>query len=70
MRVAMRVSQVGHDVPDEKLRARFERTQSNLERAVRCLPHVIVYSNHDLAHPYELVELYEAGRNLLNGPTD
>lgn len=25
-RVAMRVSQGGHDVPDEKLRARFERT--------------------------------------------
>ena len=61
-RVAMRVSQGGHDVPDDKLRARFERTQANLKRAIECLPHVLVYSNHDLAKPYQLVELYENGK--------
>ena len=33
-RVAMRASQGGHDVPDEKLRTRFERTLANLERAI------------------------------------
>ena len=65
-RVAMRVSQGGHDVPDEKLRARFVRTQANLKRAINCLPYVIVYSNHDLAHPYQLVERYENGRCVLN----
>jgi predicted ABC-type ATPase len=58
-RVAMRVSQGGHDVPDEKLRARFERTKVNLERAIARLPHVIVYSNDDLAVPFQLVDLYE-----------
>ena len=47
-RVAMRVNQGGHDVPDEKLRARFERTQANLKRAIERLPQVIVYSNDDL----------------------
>ena len=47
-RVAMRVSQGGHDVPDDKLQARFARTQADLERAIRCLPHVIVYSNHSV----------------------
>jgi len=62
----MRVSQGGHDVPDEKLRARFERTQANLERAIEYLPHVIVYSNHDLAHPYQLVEIYANGKSLLS----
>jgi predicted ABC-type ATPase len=41
-RVAMRVSQGGLDVPDEKLRARFERTQANLVRAIGCLPHVMI----------------------------
>ena len=61
-RVAMRVSQGGHDVPDDKLRARFERTQANLKRAIECLPHVLVYSNHDLAKPYQFVELYENGK--------
>ena len=63
-RVAMRVSQGGHDVPDEKLRSRFDRTQANLQRAIHCLPHVIVYSNHDLNKPYQLVENYENGVRL------
>lgn len=63
-RVAMRASQGGHDVPDEKLRARFERTQANLKRAIERLPYVIVYSNDDLAHPYKLVNLYENGKRI------
>ena len=58
-RVAMRVSQGGHDVPDEKLRSRFGRTQANLERAIQRLPYVLVYSNDDLAHPYQFVGFYE-----------
>lgn len=61
-RVAMRVSQGGHDVPDDKLRSRFERTQENLKRAIERLPHVLVYSNQNLAKPYQLVELYENGK--------
>ena len=65
-RVAMRVSQGGHDVPDEKLLARFERTQANLERAIERLPYVIVYSNDDLAHPYKPVQIYEHGKSILN----
>lgn len=63
-RVAMRVSQGGHDVPDEKLRMRFERTRANLERAIQRLPHVVIYSNSDLANPYQLVELYEDGQRI------
>ena len=34
-RVAMRVSQGGHDVPNEKLIARFPRTLANLQAALR-----------------------------------
>ncbi len=63
-RVAMRVSQGGHDVPDEKLRARFERTQANLQRAIGCLPHVIIYNNNDLSRPYQLAEAYENGQRV------
>ncbi|MCY2982723.1 MAG: zeta toxin family protein, partial [Planctomycetota bacterium] len=65
-RVAMRVSQGGHDVPDEKLLARFERTQANLKRAIERLPYVIDYSNDDIAYPYKLVELYEHGKSIMN----
>jgi len=69
-RVAMRLSQGGHDVPDEKLRGRFERTLANLNRAIERLPYVIVYSNDDLAHPYKFVELYENGKNTSHFQTE
>ena len=60
-RVAMRVSQGGHDVPDEKLQQRFPRTLTNLKRAIERLPLVLVYDNSDLANPYRLVATFENG---------
>lgn len=63
-RVAMRVARGGHDIPDEKLRSRFERTKENLERAIDRLPHVVVYDNSDLRRPYQLVEVYEGGKRV------
>ena len=61
-RVAMRVSQGGHDVPTEKLHARFPRTLANLARAVRALAHVLVFDNDDLAGPFRLVAEFKGGR--------
>jgi predicted ABC-type ATPase len=61
-RVAMRVSQGGHDVPTEKLIARFPRTLVNLKAAVRDLPHVRVFDNGDLRVPFRLVTVFENGR--------
>ncbi|MEZ6134079.1 MAG: hypothetical protein R3C53_04115 [Pirellulaceae bacterium] len=63
-RVDMRVCQGGHNVPDEKLRARFERTLANLQRAIQPLPHVIVFSNDDLSNPDQLVAIYESGQAM------
>ena len=63
-RVAMRVSQGGHDVPTEKLVARFPRTLANLKAALRELPHVWVYDNDDLRAPFRLVTVFENGRFL------
>lgn len=63
-RVSMRVAQGGHDVPDEKLNSRFTRTLKNFERAIRRLPHVIVYDNSNLAHPYQHVETYHDGHRV------
>lgn len=60
-RVAMRVSQGGHDVPDEKLRARFPRTMQNLREACLRLPHVLIYDNSDLSTPYRHVATFENG---------
>ena len=63
-RVAMRVSQGGHDVPGEKLKSRFPRTLSNLKAAIHRLSHVLVYDNSDLNHPYRLVAEFEKGRRI------
>jgi len=61
-RVAMRVSQGGHDVPSEKLRARFGRTLANLEAAIRELPHVLVFDNENLGTPFRRVAVFEHAR--------
>jgi predicted ABC-type ATPase len=63
-RVAMRVSQGGHDVPTEKLIARFPRILANLKAAVRELPRVWVFDNGDLRAPFRLVAVFENGRPI------
>jgi len=61
-RVAMRISQGGHDVPTEKVIARFPRTLSNLKMALRELPQVWVFDNDNLEVPFRLVAVFEQGR--------
>ena len=61
-RVAMRVSQGGHDVPTKKLVQRFPRILANLKAALHELPNVWVFDNNDLRTPYRLVAVFEGGR--------
>jgi len=61
-RVAMRVSQGGHDVPSEKLVSRYPRILANLKAALRELPLVWVFDNDDLRTPCRLVLTSDAGR--------
>jgi predicted ABC-type ATPase len=69
-RVAMRVSQGGHDVPADKLAARFPRTLANLKAAIAELPHVIVFDNDDLRIPFRQVAQFQDGKLVtLNKPT-
>jgi predicted ABC-type ATPase len=60
-RIAMRVSQGGHDVPDDKLWSRFPRTLDNLRASISRLPHVLIYENSDLSLPYRLVAALDHG---------
>jgi len=60
-RVAQRVLRGGHDVPTEKLVARFPRTLRNLARAARELPHVLVYDNSERARPFRVVAAFQQG---------
>jgi predicted ABC-type ATPase len=68
-RVAMRVSQGGHDVPADKLVARYPRTLANLNAAIRELPHVFVFDNENLRTPFRLAAVFRMGRpELLKKP--
>ena len=61
-RIAMRVSQGGHDVPTDKLIARVPRTLENLRKAIRELPFVIVFDNDDIAIPFRRIAVFENGQ--------
>ena len=61
-RVAMRVSQGGHDVPTDKLRSRYPRTLANLKSAIGELPHVWIFDNDDLRTPFRRVAVFEQGQ--------
>lgn len=61
-RVAMRLSQGGHDVPSDKLRSRYPRTLANLKSAIRELPHVLIFDNENLSAPFRRVAVFEHGQ--------
>lgn len=63
-RVAMRVSQGGHDVPSDKLINRYPRTLANLQAAIQELPHVWVFDNDDLRRPFRKVAVFEQGTRI------
>jgi predicted ABC-type ATPase len=63
-RIAMRVSQGGHDVPTEKLETRYPRILANLKNALQEVPHVWVFDNDDLRYPFRLVTVFESGQAI------
>lgn len=65
-RVAMRVSQGGHDVPTDKLTARFPRTMANLGQAVRELPCLSIFDNDDLENPFRLAAIFKNGARVFS----
>ena len=68
-RVAMRVSQGGHDVPAEKLSTRFPRIMNNLQNAIQELHNVWIFDNDDLRTPFRLAAVCEDGQvSRLNRP--
>jgi predicted ABC-type ATPase len=67
-RVAMRVSKGGHDVPADKIAARYMRTMKNLERAFAAVSNIRVYDNSDLERPYRLVASKDAEEQVAIHP--
>jgi len=64
LRVTMRVSKGGHDVPAHKIVERYARTIANLKSALCELRHVIVYDNSELDRPYRIVAVKQPDTGL------
>lgn len=60
-RVKARVAAGGHDVPEEKLAARYERSLDNLERAISQLPRVRIYDNSSFVTPHRFLAEFRDG---------
>lgn len=67
-RVKQRVRQGGHDVPDERLRARFPRTLANLREAVSIVDDAWLLDNSFYDTPYRVVAVYRDGRLVSRHP--
>lgn len=69
-RVNARVQAGGHDVPHDKILARYERTLRNLQRAIENLQQVIIYDNSSADEPYRFLAEFRHGQphELTDGP--
>lgn len=67
-RVKQRVQQGGHDVPDDRLRARFPRTLANLRQAIAIVDEAFLFDNSSYDTPYRVVAVYEDGRLVSRHP--
>jgi predicted ABC-type ATPase len=61
-RVVDRVANGGHDVPEDKVRARFTRLWRHLREAIAQADEAHVYDNTSAAGPFRLVASYADGR--------
>ena len=61
-RVAQRVDEGGHDVPEDKIRERFERNQPLIREAVLLADHAFVYDNSGLNTPARRLIAFTRGR--------
>lgn len=61
-RVASRVENGGHDVPEDKIRARYERNKALIKSAMGKADNGVVYDNSALNRPPKWAILFEEGR--------
>lgn len=63
-RVMQRVEEGGHDVPDEKIAARFPRVLANLARLLGEVDELVIYDNSSAEHPFRLIARF-LGKDLI-----
>ncbi len=74
-RVRARVAKGGHDIPEEKIRERWNGSRENLIRLLPCIHHLRVYDNSTEADPAKgkppcPVLLLEMKRRIITAPAD
>jgi predicted ABC-type ATPase len=67
-RVKQRVRQGGHDVPVDRLRARFPRTLANLREAIGIVDEAFLFDNSSFEAPYRIVAVYREGTLVSRHP--
>jgi len=60
-RVKQRVRQGGHDVPVDRLRARFPCTLANLREAIGIVDEAFLFDNSSFEAPYRIIAVYREG---------
>jgi predicted ABC-type ATPase len=60
-RVANRVANDGHEVPEEKVRSRYARLWSLVAEAIALVDEATVYDNSSAATPFRVVASFERG---------
>jgi predicted ABC-type ATPase len=58
-RVKSRARHVGHDVPTEKLHARFPGTLANLGATIPLVDEAFLFDNSSYGSPYRIVAVYQ-----------
>jgi predicted ABC-type ATPase len=61
-RIIERVEAGGHDVPDDKILARFPRTFANLRQALTFVDQAFLFDNSSADQPYRFVAEFRNGR--------
>ena len=67
-RVQQRVARGGHDVPVDRLRARFPRTLENLRAAIPIVNEVFLFDNSSADVPYRFAARYADGQLVAHHP--
>jgi predicted ABC-type ATPase len=66
-RVVQRTEAGGHDVPDEKVTARFPRTFENLRQAITFVDHALLFDNSSADEPYRFIAEFAGAKVVRQG---
>ncbi len=64
VRVFQRVTEGGHDVPDDKIAGRYPRVLENLRRLLGAVDELVIYDNSSSETPYRVIARFESEKLL------